>query len=51
MPFAAVGLPAETKVYARTFNGWCPPDCAMYHKAQAGRTWSRLPALFEVALA
>ncbi len=49
--FAAAGLPAEIEVYADTLHGWCPPDSAVYHEAQAERAWSRLLALFEAALA
>ena len=49
--FAAAGLPAEIEVYAETLHGWCPPDSAVYHEAQAERAWSRLLALFETALA
>ena len=48
--FAAAGLPAEIEVYAGTLHGWCPPDSAVYHEAQAERTWSRLLTLFETAL-
>ena len=49
--FAAAGLPAEIEVYAGTLHGWCPPDSAVYHEAQAERAFSRLLALFETALA
>ena len=49
--FAAAGLPAEIEVYTGTLHGWCPPDSAVYHEAQAERAWSRLLALFETALA
>ena len=49
--FAAAGLPAEIEVYAGTLHGWCPPDSAVYHEAQAERAWGRLLALFEAALA
>ena len=49
--FAAAGLPAEIEVYAGTLHGWCPPDSAVYHEAQAERAWGRLLALFETALA
>ncbi len=49
--FAAAGLPAEIEVYAGTLHGWCPPDSAVYHEAQAERAWSRLLVLFETALA
>ena len=49
--FDAAGLPAEIEVYADTLHGWCPPDSAVYHEAQAERAWSRMLALFETALA
>ena len=49
--FAAAKLPAEIEVYAGTLHGWCPPDSAVYHQAQAERAWTRLLALFETALA
>lgn len=49
--YAAAGLPAEIEVYEGTLHGWCPPDSAVYHEAQAERAWSRLLALFETALA
>ena len=49
--FAAAKLAAEIEVYAGTLHGWCPPDSAVYHEAQAERAWSRLLALFESALA
>ncbi len=49
--YAAAGISAEIEVYADTLHGWCPPDSQVYHEAQAERAWSRLLALFEVALA
>ena len=49
--FAAARLPAEIEVYAGALHGWCPPDSAVYHEAQAERAWSRMLALFETALA
>ena len=49
--FAAAGLPAEIEVYEGALHGWCPPDSAVYHEAQAERAWSRLLVLFETALA
>jgi carboxymethylenebutenolidase len=49
--FAKAGLPAEIEVYAGAAHGWCPPDSAVYHEAQAERAWSRLLVLFERALA
>ena len=49
--FAGAGRSAEIEVYAGTLHGWCPPDSAVYHEAQAERAWSRLLALFKTALA
>ncbi len=49
--FAAAGLPAEIEVYEGALHGWCPPDSAVYHEAQAERAWSRMLALFATALA
>jgi carboxymethylenebutenolidase len=49
--FAEAGLPAEIEVYEDTLHGWCPPDSAVYHEAQAERAWGRLLALFDRALA
>ncbi len=49
--YAAANLPAEIEVYEGTLHGWCPPDSAVYHEAQAERAWSRMLALFETALA
>jgi carboxymethylenebutenolidase len=49
--FEAAGLPAEIEVYEGAMHGWCPPDSAVYHEAQAERAWSRLLNLFETALA
>jgi carboxymethylenebutenolidase len=49
--FARAGLRAEIEVYAGAMHGWCPPDSTVYHEAQAERAWSRLLALFEIALA
>jgi carboxymethylenebutenolidase len=48
---ATAGLPAEIEVYEGALHGWCPPDSAVYHQAQAERAWSRLLALFGTALA
>lgn len=45
------GLPAEIEVYEGAMHGWCPPDSAVYHEAQAERAWKRLLTLFETALA
>ena len=49
--FAAENVSAEIEVYEGTLHGWCPPDSAVYHEAQAERAWSRLLNLFESALA
>lgn len=49
--FAKANLPAEIEVYEGAMHGWCPPDSAVYHEAQAERAWSRLLALFDTALA
>ena len=49
--YAGAGIAAEIEVYEGTLHGWCPPDSAVYHEAQAERAWSRLLALFERALA
>ncbi len=49
--FDGAGLAAEIEVYAGAMHGWCPPDSAVYHEAQAERAWARLLALFETALA
>ena len=48
--FDDAGLQAEIEVYAGAQHGWCPPDSAVYHEAQAERAWSRLLILFEMAL-
>ncbi|MDA0679694.1 MAG: dienelactone hydrolase family protein [Proteobacteria bacterium] len=45
--FDANSVRAEIEVYEDTLHGWCPPDSAVYHEAQAERAWSRLLALFE----
>ena len=49
--FEDAGVSAEIEVYENTLHGWCPPDSAVYHEAQAERAWSRLLALFEDKLA
>lgn len=49
--YEKAGLPAEIEVYAGAAHGWCPPDSAVYHEAQAERAWSRLLVLLEKALA
>jgi len=45
------GGAAEVEVYAGAAHGWCPPDSAVYHEAQAERAWTRLMALFQKNLA
>jgi carboxymethylenebutenolidase len=49
--FDAAGLHAEIEVYEGAMHGWCPPDSAVYHEAQAERAWARLLNLFAGALA
>ena len=49
--YAAAGLSAEIEVYTGTLHGWCPPESQVYDETQAERAWSRLLALFEIALA
>lgn len=49
--FSKAGLPAEIEVYEGAQHGWCPPDAAVYHEAQAEKAWSRLLATFKTALA
>jgi carboxymethylenebutenolidase len=49
--FASAGLDAEVEVYEGAQHGWCPPDSAVYHEAQAERAWARLLALFDRDLA
>ena len=49
--YAAARLPAEIEVYDGALHGWCPPDSQVYNEAHAERAWSRMLALFEVALA
>ena len=48
--FEAADISAEIEVYEGTLHGWCPPDSAVYHEAQAERAWSRLLNLFEKSL-
>ena len=49
--FDAAGLAAEIEVYEGAMHGWCPPDSAVYHEAQAERAWARLLVLFGSSLA
>ena len=48
--FDEAKLPAEIEVY-QAGHGWCVPDSPVYDEDQAERAWSRLLALFDVALA
>lgn len=45
--FERAGVPAEIEVYEGTLHGWCPPDSAVYNRAQAERAWGRMLELFE----
>ena len=47
--FADAGLKAEIEVYPAG-HGWCPPDTRVYNKDQAEKAWSRMLAIFELAL-
>ncbi len=49
--FSKAGLPAEIEVYEGAQHGWCPPDAAVYHEAQAEKAWSRLLATLKAGLA
>ncbi|HEY6452579.1 MAG TPA: dienelactone hydrolase family protein [Steroidobacteraceae bacterium] len=55
--FAAAKVPAEIEVYAGAQHGWCVPDMPehdgkpLYDKPAAERAWSKLLALYRVALA
>jgi carboxymethylenebutenolidase len=54
--FAAAKVPAEIEVYPAR-HGWCVPDmpvengAPIYNKAEAERAWSKLVALYKMALA
>ena len=54
--FAAANVPAEIEVYPGTLHGWCVPDMPLqdgkpvYSKPDAERAWSKLVALYKVAL-
>lgn len=48
--FDDAGVHAEIEVYEDTLHGWCPPDSAVYHEAQAEKAWERLLALFDERL-
>ena len=45
------GIPAEIEVYTGTLHGWCPTDSRVYNEEMAEKAWSRMLALFEIALA
>ena len=55
--FAAAKVSAEIEVYAGALHGWCVPDmptrngAPIYNKPDAERAWSKLVALYKVALA
>ncbi len=55
--FAAANVPAEIEVYPEALHGWCVPDMPMqngkpiYSKPDAERAWSKLVALYKIALA
>ena len=49
--YLAAEIPAEIEVYEGAMHGWCPPDSAVYNKAQAERAWERLLNLYKTALA
>jgi len=55
--FAAANVPAEIEVYPGTLHGWCVPDMPLqngkpvYSKPDAERAWSKLVALYKMALA
>ena len=55
--FAAANVPAEIEVYQGALHGWCVPDMPLqdgkpiYNKPDAERAWSKLVALYKLALA
>jgi carboxymethylenebutenolidase len=55
--FAAANVRAEIEVYPGTLHGWCVPDMPLqngkpvYSKPDAERAWSKLVALYKMALA
>src|SRR6266403_946019 len=55
--FAAANVPAEIEVYPGALHGWCVPDMPLqngkpiYSKPDAERAWSKLVALYKIALA
>lgn len=44
--FESAHVPAEVEVYSGTRHGFCAPDSAVYHAAQAERVWQRVLDLF-----
>src|SRR3989442_2621006 len=55
--FAAAKVPAEIEVYSNSLHGWCVPDMPaqpgmpIYNKPDAERAWTKLVALYKMALA
>ena len=55
--FAAANVPAEIEVYPGALHGWCVPDMPLqngkpiYSRPDAERAWSKLVALYKMALA
>ncbi len=53
--FATAGVPAEIEVY-KSMHGWCVPDMPadaskpIYNKPEAEKAWSKLVALYRMAL-
>ena len=48
--FDVAKVPAEIEVY-QGLHGWCMADSNQYHQADAEKAWSKLLALYKVALA
>jgi carboxymethylenebutenolidase len=49
--FAAANVQAEIEVYPNALHGWCVPDSkAAENKQDAERAWSKLVALYKMAL-
>jgi carboxymethylenebutenolidase len=54
--FAAANVPTEIEVYPGTLHGWCMPDMPLqngvpvYSEPDAERAWSKLVALYKIAL-
>jgi carboxymethylenebutenolidase len=54
--FAAAKVPAEIEVYTKALHGWCVPDmpaqpAPIYNKPDAEKAWTKLVALYKMALA